>query len=157
MWSFDHIFYYIQAWFKLCGLVSHPLSFAREECWQLPGHDKTQGTGSNKVTILRSKLAWENSWHFATPTCTGFSSLQNGIWGMRAETPYSWHNIAQIWLMPLSAWGKFSTNQKIWVVMHHQYGNSALVAQTSKGNQWISRLVFIRPLAFILSNLTREY
>ena len=26
-----------------------------------------------------------------------------------------------------------------------------------KGNQWINRLVFIRPLAFILSNLTREY
>ena len=26
-----------------------------------------------------------------------------------------------------------------------------------KGNQWTNRLVFICPLAFILSNLTREY
>lgn len=66
MWSFDHVFYYIQAWFKLCGLVSHPLSFAGEECWQLPRHDETQGTGSNKVTIkveisVRKQLTFCNT------------------------------------------------------------------------------------------------
>ena len=58
-------------------------------------------------------------------------------WQTNAETPYWWHITSQdmatsVWLMHifLKPWPIRSTTQT-WVVMHHQYGVSALFPQVS--------------------------
>ena len=56
----------------------------------------------------------------------------------RTEIPYWWRVTAQVWLVLLIGWSKFSDNQtqnpdmgKTWVVSHHQYGISAIIFQAS--------------------------
>ena len=51
-------------------------------------------------------LAWENSWHFTTPSTV---SPQNDVWETSAEIPYWWRVTTQIWVVLLTGWNKFPT------------------------------------------------
>ena len=52
----------------------------------------------NSYTMTIRKLAWENSWHFATQALV---SPRNNVWGTRAEIPYWWRATIQIWVVIL--------------------------------------------------------
>ena len=52
----------------------------------------------NSYTMTVKKLAWENSWHFATQALV---SPPNNVWGTRAEIPYWWRVTTQIWVVIL--------------------------------------------------------
>ena len=79
----------------------------------------------------------ENSQHFVTQPLV---SLQNDFWEMCTEIAHWWCVTTEMWVALIwlvMSHGKFaSANQKyylcqIWVVMRHQYGIFAAVAQMS--------------------------
>ena len=79
--------------------------------------------------LLQCSLAWDNSQHFATPLLV---FPRNDVWETRAEVPYWWREITQIsWATRETCFNQSENTTQIWVVTRHQYGNSALVSQTS--------------------------
>ena len=65
-------------------------------------------------------------------------SLQNDVWGMSTEIPYSWHVTTQSRVVLLFGhatreirFKPIRSTIQIWVVMHDQNGISAVVPQTS--------------------------
>ena len=73
-----------------------------------------------KFYTAMTRLARENSQHF---TMSSLVSAQNDVWAMTAEILYWWHVTTKIWVVLL--WPMTI------VVTGHQYGISAVVAQTS--------------------------
>jgi len=92
-------------------------------------------TPTGVVKLLKRQygwpVPWENSPHFATPP---LDFLTKWRWKKSAEIAYLWRVTSaadwkKILLQPIR-----STTQ-IWVVTRHQYGISALVSQTSFGEE----------------------
>ena len=71
------------------------------------------------ASTIEQKFSLRRQVTFGDAT-TAFATKINDVWETSAEIPYWWRVTTQIW-----------------VVMHHQYGISALVSQTSFGGETI--------------------
>ena len=116
-----HLFTFLIVNAKLCYLVSQ----RTWECTLNIGLEKTLSS-TFKTPLFRYPERTMN-----ISRCHWFPRT-------RTEIPYWWRVTAQVWLVLLIGWSKFSDNQtqnpdmgKTWVVSHHQYGISALIFQAS--------------------------
>ena len=98
------------------------------------------GTATLKLSV--SRLAWQNSGHFATPSLV---SLKTEVWEVSAETPYWWlvttHadlGSASDWLNQISHMEQpIKSTTKTWKVMCHQQSFCACFSDVILwGNQY---------------------